>query len=151
MTEITVATLADLKTVQDLNYTLFVHDSFYDADLEIDWPYSQNGTSYFTKRIQESSVFLAVSDREVVGYIAIAAKQNAYSKARTGELENMFVKEKFRGQGIGSLLITRAKEWWSKNKVEKVTVSAYHPNSRAINFYKKHGFEAFSETLQVSI
>lgn len=50
MAEIRRAGLTDLRVVQDLNYQLFVHDSEFESELNMDWPY-QEGEEYFKRRI----------------------------------------------------------------------------------------------------
>ena len=57
------------------------------------------------------------------------------------ELDNIFVEEACRGEGIGRQLVQTFIEWSTANGATRTMVSAYFLNEKAITFYKKVGFE----------
>ena len=61
------------------------------------------------------------------------------------EIEYLFVKEEFRGQGIGSKLLQQAESEAKKRNCRYVFVNTYH--FQAPNFYQKQGYkEVFTLT-----
>lgn len=149
------ATPDDLKTIQDLNHQLFEHDSEWISHLVMDWPYDpQTGQAYFkdvTER-PDAACFVAEDNGEVVGYLAGSLKKaESYRKVKMAELENMFVKEAYRHQGIGKQLASKFKQWCKEQGVQKILVIASAPNEQAIQFYKSIGFEPYSLELEMSL
>ena len=79
--------------------------------------------------------FVAKRGEVVVGYIGLLScdtDQNIVSIA---------VREELWGQGIGSELVLRAKEFAKKNGYKTLSLEVDEKNERAVVFYKKIGFE----------
>lgn len=141
---IRTATLSDLKTVQDLNYQLFLSDKKNDPELVIDWPYSQVGEGYFKGVIEgdDSICFIAEEAGMPVGYLAGTVRQKtSYRTRRMSEVENMFVSLDQRSSGLGSRLLEAFFSWSIEMGANSCVVDAYTPNVRAIEFYRKNGLE----------
>lgn len=144
------AGLSDLATIQDINYNLFLIDYNWHQDLNVDWPYNEDGLRYFTKCIEAEDYALLVAevDNRIVGYVAGVVKQPfSAEKGKRAELENMCVLEECRGHGIGGQLVDAFMKWAKDKEVDIVHVIAYTPNERAINFYKKKGFSPYALNL----
>ena len=149
------AKLEDLKTIQDLNHALFLSDADKDKKLNHDWPYLETGKEYFKGAIEGKTgvCFVAEKDNEIVGYLAGSIKfdSSIYRQVRRSELENMFVTEECRGQGIGEKLAKKFIDWSKENDVTHTFVSAYWLNERAIKFYKRLGFEPLALELEARL
>lgn len=149
------ANLSYLKTIQDLNHDLFKHDSAWISHLAMDWPYdSKTGAAYFNDAIEklDTACFVAEENGEIVGYLAGALKEpESYRNVKRAELENMFVKESYRHQGIGKLLAAKFKEWCKEQGAQKILAIASAPNESAIQFYKSIGFESYSLELEMDL
>ena len=70
-----------------------------------------------------------------VGYVV-----SSVNEAKTGEIESMFVDEKFRGLGIGEALVKRALAWMDKKGAESKIVEVAAGNEQAFSFYRRFGF-----------
>jgi putative acetyltransferase len=81
---------------------------------------------------------VAVAGGRVVGNLGIAREDGAVSRhvASLG----MAVASEWRERGIGSALLVEAFRWAAWAGVEKVLLTVYPHNERAINLYKKFGF-----------
>ncbi|RLQ92432.1 GNAT family N-acetyltransferase [Falsibacillus albus] len=89
---------------------------------------------------KNETFFVAEIDGEVVGWIVFTATQNRKRLAHTGTF-GMMIGEKYRGRGIGKLLLSALMDWAEKNPViEKVSLGVFSTNERAIALYKKMGF-----------
>ena len=152
-TIIRYAKTEELKAVQDLNFSLFTAENSNDELLDMDWPYNE-GERYFKNLISgECGVcFVAELEGELVGYIAGSITDtNGYRPVKRSELENMFVKEPFRGNGIGDKLAKVFLNWSKNNGAQRCFVVAYTQNARAMEFYLKAGFSPYSSELEVQL
>lgn len=149
------ARMADLKTVQDLNAGLFKTDGPRDKFLNHKWPYQKAGKTYFKKAIagKNTCCFVAEIENEIVGYLAggITKKESWRIVKKRTELENVFVKDKFRSMGVGKKLMDAFLNWSQEVKAERALVVAYATNEKAIKFYKKNGFIPYGFSLETEI
>jgi diamine N-acetyltransferase len=65
---------------------------------------------------------------------------SSFSDENTGEIESIFIEERYRSQGIGSALVTRALEWFDSKGSVRNRVSVGNGNEEAWGFYAKFGF-----------
>ena len=132
----------DWKIIQKLNNQVFLHDKDYDDDIDLSYAFSPKGIAYY-KRLatgEYGKCFLAYSDDQPAGDVALFIKDFGYRKSKYVEIENIGVDPEYRSQGIGKLLIDAAVSWAKEQKATKLFVSAYWKNTRAVYFYKQCGF-----------
>lgn len=82
--------------------------------------------------------FVFIAENKVIGYGMLA---KSFSTEFGGEciwIEDIYLEEKFRGQGIGSKFIQHVKEKYS-DKI--LRIEAEKDNERALETYKKQGFK----------
>jgi GNAT superfamily N-acetyltransferase len=148
----------DLATVQHLNKELFEFEhrqGFYpDDSFNLNWPYEE-GTKYFEECLSPSpgsAVFIAEAQGKAVGYLCAASSSRAWRSVNPiAELENMYVDESYRRQGVGSLLVESFKEWAKDNGAARIRVGAFSKNVRALGFYHKCGFRDLEIHLEQSL
>jgi ribosomal protein S18 acetylase RimI-like enzyme len=147
------ANLKDLESIQKLNHELFVLEKQnFDSTLVTDWPLSQEGKKYFEELIQKEYVIVATDNSHIIGYLAGSINEKySYSNVQYGEINNMFVDGKYRGQGIGKALINEFKKYCCEHNIRNLKVVASAKNKNACNFYQKYGFDEFDITLTMSI
>jgi GNAT superfamily N-acetyltransferase len=145
-TTIRQAILQDVAMLQDLNHELFLSDSRHDPSLNNNWPYEKEGKKYFKDAVagkvgEASTCLIAEADNQAIGYLSAFAKSPVTNTVRYAELDTLFVKETYRNQGVGGLLVEAFLQWAQKQQVDQVSVAAYALNTKALAFYKRHGFE----------
>ncbi|MEI6633869.1 MAG: GNAT family N-acetyltransferase [Chlamydiota bacterium] len=86
-----------------------------------------------------------VAESGAGGYAAYCV--SSVSRDGEGEIDSLFVDERFRGRGLGSELMRRALEWMDAAGATSRTVVVAEGNERAHGFYRKFGFLPFSVTL----
>jgi ribosomal protein S18 acetylase RimI-like enzyme len=59
----------------------------------------------------------------------------------TGYIRSVVVDEKFRGQGVGKLLITHAIKYLNEMNVDSILINVRSRTERAKNLYEKMGFK----------
>lgn len=151
--EVRKAREGDLKAVQDLNYQLFVHDSQFEPELNMDWPYRE-GEEYFKRRIQGEDGVCLVAEMgdQIAGYLAGGIRGGEdWLKVLRSEIENMFVLKEFRKAGVGRILVEEFKQWSQEKGAKRVVVNAFWGNIGSIEFYKKIGFESYDISLELKI
>lgn len=147
------ATLKDLTIIQNLNNDLFkLEKENYDSTLINDWPLTDEGKMYFKDLIENQYVIVGIINNEIIAYLAGSInQQGSYEEVQYGEINNMLVKDKCRGLGIGKLLIDNFKTYCKEKNIHNLKVEASARNINAVNFYKKNGFETFNVTLTTDI
>lgn len=147
------AVLEDVTIIQNLNNQLFkLEKENYDSTLVSDWPLTEEGRVYFEDLVKNHFVIVAILNEEIVAYLSGSInKKGSYEEIQYGEINNMLVSDKCRGVGIGKLLVDNFKIYCKENNIENLKVEASAKNIKAINFYKKNGFENFNVTLTMSI
>lgn len=144
------ATQSDVPVLQKLNRDLFLSDNQWNNDLDCDWPYSEEGEAYFRDAVESEKYLSIVAeiDGQIVGYLNgfIKKPSNIYLGKRA-EIDNMCVEATARGSGVGSALADEFKQWAKIHGVERLIVEAFSGNEKAIEFYRKNGFESYATIL----
>lgn len=84
-------------------------------------------------------VFYAVDAGKVIGWCDVFPADNPTQSHRGGL--GMGLYENYRGQGIGAKLVTSTLNKAKQFGLEKVELSVYTSNTRAVNLYKSLGFK----------
>lgn len=151
--KVLIATLENLKDIQNLNLLLFKKESSeFDSTLNYSWPFSKDGKKYFKEKIKGKNgcAFLALCDGKIVGYLVggMNKSENYRNISKMAELENMFVLEEYRNSKIGAKLVQEFLNWCREKKINRMRVVISAQNIKAINFYKKFGFKDYALTLE---
>ena len=93
------------------------------------------------------SVFVAEVDSNPTEIVGIALYYYRYStwKGKTIHLEDLIVKEKMRGSGLGYALYSEVIKQGKKDKVRRVEWNVLDWNTPAIEFYKKSGAKVLAD------
>lgn len=148
------AILEDLKFIQELNYKLFdLEYNNFDPALNMEWTFSKIGEDYFRELIGKNTVWVAVDDNKVIGYLAgsIDDEKPAYVTKSLAELENFFIDEGHRRQGIGKKLLQEFKNECIEQGIEEIKVIASAKNTKAREFYQNNGFEEFEVNYKIKL
>ncbi|MCC9072816.1 GNAT family N-acetyltransferase [Flavobacterium sp. F-65] len=89
-------------------------------------------------------VFVAEVDTEIVG-IALYYYRFSTWKGKTIHLEDLIVKDKMRGSGLGMALYSEIMEQAKKDKVRRVEWNVLNWNTPAVKFYENTGAKIFEE------
>ncbi|OOV17141.1 GNAT family N-acetyltransferase [Flavobacterium sp. LM4] len=89
-------------------------------------------------------VFVADVDKEIVG-IALFYYRYSSWKGKTIHLEDLIVKEKMRGTGLGSALYSEIMKQGKKENVRRIEWNVLNWNTPAVNFYENSGAKVIEE------
>lgn len=138
------ATIDDLKTVQQLGFELlkYEHDR-WDDTLDLDWPFSEAGEANYRKAILERVTLLAEDDGRAAGFLIGSIQKAAPGAARninSAQLNNIYVRDEWRGKKVGQSLADEFKKLCEAEDVSAINVTVNSKNEAAIGFYERVGF-----------
>lgn len=136
-----------LPRVETLWYELKMHHRGIDpAFPDLSTPNFELRQSGLRQKSKELLVDCVVrkSDGLEIGYCFSTIDRND-----TGEIESLYVREAFRGQGIGKDLVMRAMLWMNQKCAMAKRVSVLSGNREAIRFYEHFGFRSRVQELMI--
>jgi ribosomal protein S18 acetylase RimI-like enzyme len=80
-------------------------------------------------------IVLDEDEEKAVGYCICSI-----SETNDGEIDSLFIMERYRGQSIGDSLMNMTKEWFAANGTDNVSIKVQYENEIVLRFYSKHGF-----------
>ncbi|MDG1714284.1 GNAT family N-acetyltransferase [Lacinutrix sp.] len=131
---IRLSTINDMKSVHDLIIELAIFEKEPDAvevtvkDLE------QDGFGKAPKFI----CFVAENETEIVGAALIYTRYSTW-KGKVLHLEDLIVKERMRGSGLGTALLDEVVKYGNNIGVKRICWEVLDWNASAIAFYEKKG------------
>lgn len=150
-----------IKTTNDFRYlneiiSLYIEaftkgDSKQHVDLE-------QLNDYLTTIFNEGYAVLAISDGYVSGALLCLPLKfdgdlpesiiNRFDVENSIYIAEMMVDERYRGQGIGSKLLTTFYETINRDKFHDIFIRVWDQNTLALNLYKKMGYIPVAEIKQ---
>ncbi len=94
--------------------------------------------------------FVAENDTDIVGFALYYVRFSTW-KGQRMYLEDLYIREEFRGQGLGKLLFDRLIQETKDKGFKGMVWQVLDWNTPAINFYKKYKASFDAEWINVSI
>lgn len=96
---------------------------------------------------KNAEFYFATHNDNVIGYLKLnfGQSQTELQDDKGLEIERIYVLKEFHGKKVGQLLFEKALKIAEEKKVDYVWLGVWEENLRAINFYKKNGFEEFDK------
>jgi ribosomal protein S18 acetylase RimI-like enzyme len=149
------AIVSDLSILQQMSAELIDSDNFFDNNhLLREWSLGEDGKKYLLRRIRgkKGVCFVAEIQGDIVGYLtggeSSTQKWRPFPRA---EIDNIYVKQAYRGNKIGSDLMDAFIHWAKLRGIEKVFLYTMADNQKAIRFYEKNQFFKFNLVLEKDI
>lgn len=140
------ASIDDLAAVCQLSQLLFDYERQYTDEFNMGWSHAKEGQEFFTKRLKsrKSFILLAQDGNNLVGYILITMEKLSWRAFNPiADVVNLSVAPEYRGKGIGTVLVQKAKKLALKRGAKRMGVSTLAGNAPAIRFYQRLGFRDF--------
>ncbi|WP_048057967.1 GNAT family N-acetyltransferase [Methanothermococcus okinawensis] len=84
---------------------------------------------------KNAKIFVAKYNNLVVGMCSIQLLISTAEGGKVGILEDLIVDKNFRGEGIGSRLLSEVEKYCKENNITRLTLLADKDNTKAIKFY----------------
>ncbi|WP_223607886.1 GNAT family N-acetyltransferase [Chryseobacterium sp. OSA05B] len=147
---INTASTEDLETIQSLGRQTFSETFAESNSEEAMTTYLEE--SFNTEKVKselnnpDSHFFIAWEEDHPVGYLKLnsgAAQTELKDDNTSLEIERIYVKKSHHGQKVGQLLYDQALESAQNLGKNYLWLGVWEKNLRALNFYRKNGFEEF--------
>lgn len=96
----------------------------------------------------QAVVFKALSEEGVIVGFCVADIEEDGDRP-FGMVCDVLVKEAFRGNGLGSMLLDKAVGWLGENGIEDIYLESGLHNHSAHDFFRKRGFREMSEIFKL--
>ncbi|MCM3785048.1 GNAT family N-acetyltransferase [Neobacillus mesonae] len=129
-----LAEIADLEGVSNL---FNLYRMFYDqaSDLE-------GARNYIQQRLEskDSAIFVVKDGQKYVGFTQLYPTFSSISMRRAWILNDLYVDADARKQGIGEMLLSKAKEYAIETGAKSIALETAPDNDSAQRLYEKHGY-----------
>lgn len=128
-------------TMKDLEGVAFLFDqyrTFYEQ------PSNLEGARIFIKerlKQNESVIFVVKDQQNYLGFTQLYPTFSSISMKRAWILNDLYVDERARKQGVGKLLLQKARELALETGAKSISLSTAPNNYSAQKLYEKHGYK----------
>jgi ribosomal protein S18 acetylase RimI-like enzyme len=138
-------------TIEDLESLTALFDEyrvFYESESDLD-----GARAFLWNRFEhnESVIFIAEAGEEAAGFVQLYPSFSSVSMRRIWILNDLFVRETYRGQRIGEGLLNAAKRYAVLTKAKRIELTTATTNEKAQRLYEKNGYELDRVFLKYSL
>ncbi|RIW33283.1 GNAT family N-acetyltransferase [Bacillus salacetis] len=102
--------------------------------------------------LKHNAYFLCLKERDVLlGWIMIDKAFDYLTGDEVGWINDLYVKQEFRGKGYSILLIEEAFKRFKDNGYNDVRLNVYTHNEKAVKLYEQMGFRDVSKFMKVTL
>lgn len=138
-----IANLDDLETLKAFEQALIEVERPMDDSLR------QQGLMYYYDleeliTSENSDVLIALDEGKIIGCGYGMIKQHErdiFVTTDYGYIGFMYVKDAYRGKGVGQAILQGLNEWFKSRNMKEVRIKVYENNPKAIKAYEKAGFQ----------
>ncbi|MEB1810214.1 MAG: GNAT family N-acetyltransferase [Bacillaceae bacterium] len=128
-------------TIKDLEGAALLFDQyrmFYKQPSNI-----EEARNFIKERLEknESVIFLVKDQENYLGFTQLYPTFSSISMKRAWILNDLYVDERARKQGIGEMLLFKAKELAQETGAKSISLSTAPDNYSAQKLYEKHGYQ----------
>jgi len=122
---------------QDLN---FVYKSICELEIEI-FDFKIFETIFIENISNPKNLYLiAENENECLGFISFHTQNLLHHCGLVGEIQEFFIHQKYRGQGVGHLLINEIKNFAAQNDLKSIEVTTNKKRIENVAIYENLGF-----------
>ena len=131
--------IADIPELIELLDDLFS----IEEDFRFDQAKQEDGLRMILESDPDEKVLLVAElEKKIIGMCSAQALISTAEGAKSAMVEDMIVKDGFRGAGIGNLIMNEIISWAKNNNIARLQLLADKNNSKAKSFYKKNDWES---------
>lgn len=141
--------LNQISSLQEISQRTFLDTFYTEDDRDNMKTYLDRAFSLEALRIEllnpHSFFYMAKENVKVLGYLKvnIGSAQTEDLGEDHLEIQRIYVDRPYQGTGVGDVLIQQAIQLAQTLMKKRIWLGVWEENYRAVNFYKKYGFEPF--------
>jgi ribosomal protein S18 acetylase RimI-like enzyme len=90
----------------------------------------------------DSDIFVVEDEKKnLLGFLHMTKNVDYFTGEEQGYISSIAVSKEGEGKGIARKLMEKAEEWTKSKGYKQLTLNVFARNERAVNLYKKIGFE----------
>jgi len=148
------ATKKDLEAILALSDLMVKFHTNFDPYYAIYTKY-EDPKEFYKKQLAKKNTLYVVTEndkKEIVAFASAYIISIPKAKAPSiGVLVANFVKEKYRGMGIGTKQFTYRIDWLKRHHVKYVEMNVDARNKKALALWKKYGFKDYQVKLKIDL
>ena len=139
------ATMVDLEGVSNL---FNLYRLFYQQTTDLD-----GASAYIKERLEnkDSVIFIVKNKHKYVGFTQLYPTFSSISMKRAWILNDFYVEEGARKQGIGEMLLQKVKDYAIETGAKSISLSTAPDNYSAQRLYEKNGYTRDSQFYQYEL
>jgi GNAT superfamily N-acetyltransferase len=137
LTHIEPATIQDLPELTQLLMELFAQES----DFRPNYNNQMRGLRLILEQPNRGRVFVLRSADRIIGMINLLFTISTAEGGFVILLEDLIIHSDFRGQGMGSQLLSYAIEYAKQKDFLRITLLTDRVSEESLVFFEKHGFQ----------
>ena len=145
---IRLAEAEDIERIQQLSQELMEYEknnSTKEYMFNMNWALTEQGYNNYKSNIENDWIYVACVNDKIIGYMTCwINKKRPWLEYDVMEIGNIYIQEEYRGQGIGTELIDKAKRLCKDNGIKFLKIEVLEDNKEAQEFYKKHGLYRYA-------
>ena len=152
--EVITATYAHVEQISALYEQFFA----YNADQLPNYYKTASEKGEYPNSIIDSKteeLFVAVEGTMVVGILHISEENTppfpCYVPYKYAVIIDLFIVLDYRSQGIGVLLLDKAKQWAQNRKLSYIELSVLKNNVDGVRFYERESFQEISRVMRYTL
>ena len=104
---------------------------------------------------ENREIFIIQDETRSVGYISLQIgghEGHAFCYPQKWiYIDQIGIKQEFRGTGVGKKLIEAAKDYAQKHNISRIMLDVWTANKNAKAFFEKQGFATFNERMRIEL
>jgi ribosomal protein S18 acetylase RimI-like enzyme len=144
--KIRVALPEDVLSISKMWQEFMDYNARFDDSFEVKPKIVGRFARELQERINDPSYRLTVAELggELVGYCLsyVSKKPYFFRLGKFGFIGDLFVREEYRRQGYGRLLVEDVHDFFRRKKVEQVELLVAEGNVNTIRFWEKQGYKS---------
>ena len=137
LTRIEPATIEDLPSLAELLMDLFTQES----DFRPDFNNQMRGLRLILEQPSRGRIFVLRSANQIIGMINLLFTISTAEGGFVIVLEDLIIAKNFRGQGMGSELLTYAIDYVRQKGFLRITLLTDRVSAGSLTFFEKYGFQ----------
>lgn len=139
---------ATLSNLNELALLFDLYRQFYEQAADL-----PSSRQFIAERLQaaDSVIFVAIAGTALVGFSQLYPSFSSVSVKRIWILNDLYVAQSHRGQGVGAGLLEVSRDYGIKTGAKRLEIATKVENTRAQYLYEKQGYVRNVEFFQYSL